>query len=317
MLRPEKDRYGPEADRSNLADYLELLALDGSPMSRGDLADFLRDANWTVRSRELYVNAGGPEPEPGEDLQDGGVEMTPQERWAEEVFTICEARGTFLGSRYPFSTGEDRLECRPFVCAHRAYLALLSITVAHHYELPTASSEAPERVFEELIGQVFENRGLLTCNLGALGRTGLNFRDRVLAAGHKIAVSATPEAAISRTHANDEKVDTISNLAWGDQRGGHWLYIGQATVGDSSTWQAKMMQPRPHQWQDLMSSVIVPTPYLAVPHHVEDAQLADLVRGDHRLVLDRMRIARYLRTITAGAGALIQKMRAEEPYDPR
>ena len=51
MIAPLKDAYGPEADRSNLADYLELLALTMKPLREAEFADFLKDRKWFVRSR--------------------------------------------------------------------------------------------------------------------------------------------------------------------------------------------------------------------------------------------------------------------------
>ena len=313
MLQPQKDLYGPEADRSNLADYIELLALADAPMSPGDLADYLADTTWTVRSRELYVNAAD---EVNEDSQDGGAETIPQQQWAEDVFAMCEYRGELLGENYPFEHTAGRLKRRAHHSRHDPYLALLAITVAHHYDVAVAGP-LPERAFEEVVHHVMIQRGLETSNLGAAGRRVNSFMERVDEAGREIGVAATPQAAVSRAHANDEKVDVISNLSWGDQRVGHWIFVGQSTVGRSNTWQVKMMQPRPPQWRDLMNSTVLPIAYLAVPHHIEDEQLLDLTRGDERLVLDRIRLVRHMGAPPAGARSVTATVLSEVPYDPR
>jgi hypothetical protein len=315
VLQPEKDLYGPEADRSNLADYLELLALAGSPMTRADLSDFLVDVTWTVRSRELYVDVA--EAEPTEDQEEGGAGVTPQEEWADEIFALCELRGDLLGARYPFLAAGSRLEAKPPDAAHDAYLSLLSITVAHHYKVQLPPGISAEQAFEVVTDQVMAARGLRSANLGELGRAAANFLETVRAAGDVVGVAATPEKAISRKHANDEKVDALSHLDWGDQRGGHWLFIGQSTVGRSGTWQMKMMQPRVHQWEDLMGSILTPLAYLAVPHHVEDVQLLDLIRGDKRMVLDRLRLTHFLIDVPPQAQAIVDAVRLVPPYDPR
>lgn len=317
VIEPVPDRYGPEAERSHLADWLELLALVHTPLDAGELADYLKDNNWTVRSRELFHDVGIEEPT--EDDQDGGSGVTPPEDVAGQILAVCELRRGLLGKDlYPF-TLERRTPTliEPPRDEHRPYLALLAITAAHHYDVQC--NEVPELVFEALVAEAMRARGLVTCDLGATGRKVNDFREAVLKAGAEIELVANASAAPSRTWANDEGIDTISHLSWGDVRPGHWLYIGQATVGASNTWETKIQEPGPEQWQDFMASWIVATPYLAVPHHAEDEHLHYLTGKRRRLVLDRLRLVRHLQPPEDGSPAdrVLQGVTGAGVYDPR
>ena len=316
MIEPRKDAYGPEADASNLADWLELLALAGRPMTRADLADYLRDNTWTVRSRELYHTAAA-EQEPGEDEVDGGAGVDPTEEQAGDVFAVSERRSAELGALWPFVvddlsvTGKD-----PLGPEHQPYLRLLALTVAHHYDVEV--DEAPEHVFEGVVARALRARGLATFEFGAGGRqTENDFRATVQLAGPELLLITSPEGAMSRKAANDEGVDTISHFSWGDRRPGHWLFIGQATVGRSNTWKAKIKEPDPPQWAGLLGSHILPTAFLAVPHHVEDTQLYAITEGTSRLVLDRLRLCRFGEAEAPGVDQVLAAVLASGAFDPR
>lgn len=303
MIEPRKDAYGAEADTSHLADYLELLALAGTPLPQPNLADYLADLGWPVRSRELYYSPGegGPEEEPSEDDEEGGTDVPPSEEAAQRVFDLLSDRETLLGPLYPFEIDGERLLLKTSIDdSHNAYLRLLAITVAHHYHDDVESDAAAEQVFESVVAEAMADRGLETCDMGAAGRDATDFREAVEVAGDAIRMAASPDAASSKENANEEGVDTVSHMHWGDRRPGHWVFIGQATCGKSDSWRRKIAEPKPPQWGKLMGSLVLPLAYLAVPHHVEDDQLLHLTEGDGRLVLDRLRLCRH---ISGGASA--------------
>lgn len=316
MIEPRKDAYGAEADTSHLVDYLELLALSDQPLTRAELADYLKDTGWVVRRRELYHTPREVDDEPSEDDEEGGADISPAEEQAANVFALAEARAAELGDLYPFDVDEvtvrrrDHLEGR-----HQAYLAFLALTVAHHYEVQLA--ERPENLFERAVADTMQARGLLTCDFGAVTRTIHDFRDALRAAAHEVGTGAAPEAAVSREHANDEGVDTISQLTWGDLRAGHWIYVGQATIGRSNTWQVKIQQPWTHHWRAWLTTIAEPRAYLAVPHHVEDSQLQYLTSGTTRIVLDRLRLSRYLPEVSDQLASAVNTVIDEGAYDPR
>jgi hypothetical protein len=317
VITPRKDAYGPEADRSNLADYLELLALNGKVLRRAELADFLRDREWDVRSRELYTD-GSTEGEPPEDAEDGGVDASPSEVAAGDIFEILRLRADTLGEVYPYVVGEAQLTLREELTdGQRAYLALLAVTVAHHHNVvPGGANLLAERVFEECVAQAMRDHGLLTADSGQAGREGGGFPARVRKIADAVQLVSAPEDAIFRTNAKEAGVDTVSHLSWGDRRAGHWVFIGQATCAQSNEWAAKIEEPRPEQWSDLLTCAVPPVAYLAVPHHVEDAQLDELCRNHGKLVLDRLRLARHLGTLSQNQAALLEAVRAEDVYHP-
>jgi len=317
LIEPRKDAYGIEADTTHLADYLELLALTGRPLRRADLSDFLADNNWVVRSRELYhaASPGLPGSEPAEDDLDGDLGVSPPDDAAGRVFDLLIAREELLGDRYPFVSDSVQLSVRePLTDVHRLYLALLAITVAHHYDV--SSPAAPEHAFEAVVASAMAARGLRTVDMGLTGRTSNDFRAAVRTAGESIGVLPAPDAAPSKRHANEEGVDTVSHLSWGDARPGHWLFIGQATCAKSNEWAKKMAEPKAGQWGKLLGSVIRPIAYLAVPHHVETHQMLHLSTGDERLVLDRIRLCRHLPSLDADQEGILAAVLSEPVYHP-
>jgi hypothetical protein len=317
VITPQKDAYGPEADRSNLADYLELLSLHGKVLRRAELADFLKDREWDVRSRELYSDPGASG-EPPEDAEDGGVGASPSEVAAGDIFEILRLRADTLGGLYPYAVSETQLTLHDDLTnGQRSYLALLAVTVAHHHgAVLTGTDLLAERVFEECVAQAMRDHGLLTVDSGQAGREGGGFAELVRKVAETVQLVSAPEDAIFRTHAKEEGVDTVSHLSWGDRRAGHWVFIGQATCARSNEWGAKIEEPRPKQWSDLLTCAVPPIAYLAVPHHVEDAQLDALSRNHGKLVLDRLRLARHLGPLSENQVAILEAIRAEDVYHP-
>jgi len=315
VITPLKDAYGPEADRSNVADYLELLALAGTPLRRAELADFLNEVDWVVRSRELYQLGEAGSDEPSEDEDEGGAGAAPSDLAASDVFELLALRAEALDQRYPFVLTATRLEARDALAdEHLPYLTLLAITVAHHHRVDT--HVAPERVFETCVAQAMSARGLRTVDTGALGRGAGRFGELVVSVGEAVGLIGDPGRAIYRTHANEEGVDTVSHLSWGDLRAGHWVFIGQATCAKSNEWARKIEEPRPEQWGDLITCVVPPIGYLAVPHHVEDEQIMYLSRNHRRLVLDRLRLSRHLGQPSAQQVAVLDAVRSADVFHP-
>lgn len=201
MIQPRRDGYGPEAERSHLADWLELLALAGSPLGAAKLADHLKDTTWTVRSRELFYEPGLAEPT--EDDQEGGAGVSPPDEVADQVASIIESRRAALGpALYPFKMdGNAVVAIDPSVHTHRPYLALLAITAAHHYAVEC--TQVPEQVFESLVAEAMRSRGLATCDLGTTGRNAGDFRETVRLAGVDVLVLPDEDGAPSRKWANE------------------------------------------------------------------------------------------------------------------
>ena len=317
MIEPRKDAYGREADTSHLADYLELLALSGRPLKRANLSDYLADSDWPVRSRELFHTADPPgaDTEPPEDELESGPGPSPADEAAGRVLDLVADRATLLGVRYPFLIDDVQVTVGDLVPEHHdPYLALLAITVAHHYQITVPA--APEHAFEAAVASVMSGRGLATVDMGEAGRAAGDFRDAVRIAGETIGVLPAPEAAPTREHANEEGVDTLSHLTWGDTRPGHWLFIGQATCAKSPEWARKITEPKPAQWAKLLGSAVPPIAYLAVPHHVESPHMLHISDREGRLVIDRLRLCRHLSTLSDDQVGIIEAVRSEDVFHP-
>jgi hypothetical protein len=292
-----------------------VLSWTGEPLRQADLADFLKDRDWVVRSRELFEPGDALSEEPPEDDDEGGAGASPSEVAAGDVFEVLGLRAQALGDAYPFVVTDTRLELRvPLTPTHMAYLALLAITIAHHYDVDC--EVVPERLFEECVAQAMALRGLRTVDTAAAGRGEGRFAELVVNVGDAVGLIGAPASAAYRTHANEEGVDTVSHLSWGDQRAGHWVFIGQATCAKSNEWARKIQEPRPEQWASLITSVVPPIGYLAVPHHVEDEQLSNLSRNHGRLVLDRLRLSRHLGSLSERQHAMVTAVQTASVYHP-
>jgi hypothetical protein len=299
-IEPLIDAYGRYADASALADYLELLALQGDSMTESDVADLLEDNTWTVRTEELFEVPQAPRmPADEREVEDdSGAEEMEDEASAQgrRVFDILAERAEFLGDLYPFALGDERLQVRERTDEQLPYLALLAITIAHAYSVDV--DDDPRRVFEDSLIAALEARSLLAGNLGGERRNAASFDHALARVGERIELRATPEATVRRRHAQDESVDAIAHLGWGDLRPGHWIFIGQATCAKSEEWDAKLSEPARGQFRALLGSHVAPHAFLAIPHHVEARHLYWLTSRREAIVLDRIRLCRYRHEIS-------------------
>lgn len=299
-IQPTIDAYGRYARASNLADHLELLCLLGQGLNRKGLADVISDRAWIAKMEEHF---DVPTPAPRGEFEDPSEEEAaatadePGTVQADRVFDRLEERAELLGEHYPFTIGEE-LRLRDGVDPRRSpYVALLAITLAHAHKLEVA--HAPTQLLEEAVVATLKLRGLEAVDVAAAGRGGGGFEETAKQAAVAVGLRAAPETVITMVNANDEKVDSLAHLPWGDLRPGAWAFLGQATCGESDTWSKKMGEPSDETWRLMLKVGVMPFVFLAVPHHVELHHLAKMVQDKKRLVLDRLRLARYREDVTA------------------
>lgn len=297
MIEPAVDAYGGYARASALADYLELLALQERSLTREELADLIEDNGWRARLQELFRSPHDAAIEFDEieeaDLaeeEEIEIEEEPALLAATRAFDVLAERADALADAYPFEIG-PRLEAR----AERAgeselYLALLALTVAHAYTIECPHD--PTRVFEDSVAATLASLGLLAVNLGEVARRSASFPEAIIAAGATIELAPTPDAATYRIRAQDERVDALAHFWLRDGRPGQWTFIGQATCAKSEDWPRKLSEPAPAAWRLYLNTLIEPTPFLAVPHHIESRNFYYLMERDQRMVLDRPRLCR-------------------------
>lgn len=311
IARLEPDTYGQYARASLLADYVELLALKrkAHEVRRSIVADFLADNDWNLELIDL------PAVEPPDDglttklseRRDGAGEA------ASIVFEQLIERHDVLKERYPFDVSEHGVSLRSnFDHESSSYVAALAITIAHAFRvLPLAKVAS---LFERMVTAVLRDRGLRSVCLAEIRRSGQSFQDALTHACETVGLEAAPSAAPTRTHAHDEGVDVLCHLGWdcGRLRAGTWGFIGQATVGRSDTWDRKIMEPRPSSWARRIGTRIRPLPFLAVPHHVEQPMMEKLTVDGDAVVLDRLRLVRFKKSVDGDEQEVIRAVAGEE-----
>jgi hypothetical protein len=282
---PDIDVYGTYERRSALADALELQAIRHPSFSVAELADYIRDNSWT---RSLDEQFSDPE-----DAEVGlGEESDASTYAASQVFGILEERRQILGEKYPFHIEESRVRFEGLRDSCLSYYLLLGITASHAYGIDIEGVD-PRYYFEDLVTSCFGQMGLLAGNLGRVRRRVSSIGEAVGEIGELCKLTPQMGNALFRKRAQEEGVDVIAHLDWGDSRSVHWVFIIQATCGKSDTWSNKLGEPSPFIWKRALGLRTLPRPVLAVPHHMQRSTLhylADRADGD-RLLLDRLRLS--------------------------
>jgi hypothetical protein len=301
------DAYGTYARLSATGDWLEKLAINGIQFTEAALADYIGDIGW--RFPEIWV--GGVLGEPDDTPDDR--EDDRARRDARAIFAVLEERSELLGSDYPFSV-TNRLELSPGSDIRAfPYAALWAVTLCHSYNVATVPN--PRQVFEAMVANAVQSNRVATVNFGDLRRRHGNFPKALFAAGEILKMPVDPRAAIRSSFAKDENADMIGHFAWGDMRSGLWSFVGQATCAKSDTWESKMAEVAPPSWMNWLGAAVWPLAFLAVPHHVERKHMARLVETGSRIVLDRLRLARYTGDTTADERTLVESA-IDAAYDP-
>ena len=305
---PEPDTYGQYARASLLADYAELLALNGQPVGRAAVADFLADNDWNL---ELVhpVEVDAPlleEPEaPPAQLDDA-------DETASIVFRQLDERRHVLADCYPFELADDMISVRHEIDREaNAYVAILALTVAYAFRV--ASRSRPEALFEQTVTGVLRTRGLSSVGFGAARRQAGSFEEALQVACEEVGLKATPDAVPRLARAHDEGVDVLCHIGWeNDLRPGSWGFIGQVTVAKSDSWGVKITEPKPHPWARRVGTWVLPLPFLAVPHHVERPMMQKLTVDGQAVVLDRLRLVKFKRENDDDEREVIQAVLQEE-----
>ena len=305
---PDPDTYGPYARASLLADYVELLALKGQPVSRETVADFLADneVGWDLDLIQAPVNDHP-------DRRDGLAEHNEvADERASIVFRQIEERRKVLAEHYPFRIADGQVSIDPGVNREsNAYVAVLALTVAHAFGV--ASPSPPHELFEETVTNVLQERGLPSVGFAALRHRCGSFEEALTTACQEIGLKAAPDAAARRMRAYDEGVDVICHLGWEqDLRPGSWGFIGQVTVAKSDRWNQKIKEPDPGPWRGRLGTRVPPLPFLAVPHHVERQTMEWLTGEGPAIVLDRLRLVRFKEEIKANELEIIRAVVRED-----
>jgi len=293
-----------------LADYVELLALKGEPVRRATLADFLADNDWRLDHFKLIQS-------PESDHLDGesGVlsdQLDEADEMASIVFRQMDERRDVLADQYPFEVTDETVTLSSHIeLDTNAYTVVLALTIAHAFQVD--SMHRPAELFERTVVKVLRARGLLSAGLAMCRRKGHSFEAALRETCQQVGLNAAPDAAPRRVWAHDEGVDVLCHLDWEeDLRPGAWGFIGQVTVGRSDSWSTKIKEPNPSEWKIFIGTRVPPSPFLAVPHHVERRTMDWLTSKGEAVVLDRLRLVRFKEEIEADEREIIRTVQDED-----
>lgn len=296
------DRYGQDARVSALADFLEIAALSRIRITRAALADMIVDNEWSRRPVRRYHLA--------EDVPDDA------DAWSDAVFRMIGDRGAALQGLYPFEERGRAVHLRSGAGDPResSYIALLAITAVHAWSLPC---DVPvESTLEDLVARTLEAMGMTVANIGATDR-GSGFLDALRQGATALGLRAHPNPTPRSTRAKDIGVDTLAGVVWKDQRvGGQWLTLGQVTVAQSQHWTKKLNEPEAPRWADYLQELIHPQVFLAIPHHIQDDHLRNMMAGRRGLIIDRLRLAARMPQTTPSERTVIEALLAATVSGP-
>ena len=272
------------------------------------MSDFLVDNEWNlelIRPSESDTILSERQDSLSERL-DGSDEASSI------VFRQLDERKQILSDLYPFEISGDLIEFGRNVDREAStYVAVLALTIAHAFNVTSPSS--PKFLFEQTVTGALRERGLSSVGVAAIRRQCGNFEEALRTACSMVGLKAAPESAVRLDRAHDEKVDVLCHFGWEqDLRPGTWGFIGQVTVGRSDTWTTKIKEPAPNRWKCFTGSRIPPSPFLAVPHHVERPMMEMLTDDGQALVLDRLRLVRFKRENDELEREVIQAVLQEE-----
>lgn len=290
------DAYGTKGRATCLADYMEYEALAGRPMRLSLLADLSIDRGWGRRDLDLVRSSASFadwEEQVTTELpkfEDDGADIVAR------VGQILTYRQTHLSDMYPFAVeGEGssttlRVKEQPFHDGVLGYLSLLAFTLAHSFSIkvPGLSALSVEDAFEDFVAETFNRYGLPASVIPT-------YEDKL---EKKIATVAEPlglrpqvsHASFSK-RAKDGGTDIVCHIPTADSRlYPCFLFLGQATCGQTETWEAKAAQVSLRAWRKMLLMEYDPVGFLAVPHHVDPRHWALLVQDCGTPVVDRIRL---------------------------
>ncbi|MGZ0143176.1 hypothetical protein [Rhodococcus qingshengii] len=271
MISADIDAYGGFARASCIADFVELLAIQGTPCSREEITDQIADL-WGGKA--LSKLAEGDE---------------PPSTIVEIAYTCLSERERILGDLYPFEIKGPRVKYKSPTKSE--YVELLALTTCHAYTKDITISHSPTRIFEDILSVAIPELGF---NAAAMGTaSGGTFQDRLKGIASSLKLDVDLSGTVLPTHAQDLGVDLIGHHKFhNDNRPGRWFFLGQATCAKSDDWTKKLTDPKVGSWKSILIEPVVPQVFLCVPHHVEPMTMRMLLDAttSPSVVLDRLRI---------------------------
>ncbi|WP_419838407.1 hypothetical protein [Candidatus Poriferisodalis sp.] len=293
MINFNIEWYGRYARPGALCDYLELLAWAGHTFSVEEVADFVRDSEYTGLLRD-QISSDFDHGTTDRDAPDTDPDLSESVDASADVVNNAVAefyeRREILQDGYPYIVGPPSrsIIARGEKQTHCPYDSLLTLSVAHATKARITGVEL-SALFEQIVEACFESFGIRT----ALLNNGANdYPSRVQQAARHVGLSVNVANASYRQRAIDDGTDLISNFWPLDVRPGGVQLIGQATCAKSDEWHNKMTEAKPAHWSKMMGTGPEPIRYLAVPHHVDSRYRRLLLERENDTdIVDRLRLA--------------------------
>jgi hypothetical protein len=294
------EAYGRYARLSAIADVAELRVWQ-RPLPVENLADYLHDRRIRpIEERlvplesEVSEDAGVDE---GDDLEPRSVERAAgaaaAKEMAQQVFELLRERKEVLGDDYPFSiVGGTLARTKPKkVCA---YDVALTLTVRHAY---LGDSGVPAE-FERYVARCLEAGHWVAFPIAdrvrAVSGTGVSRFRKVIASARAELRWPRRGSGMVPLHTHDRGADILARWRPMDARPGCRTTLFQATVGSSETWATKLAEAPRGSWRQYIGDPLEISVVLAIPHHVQQAHLEELVvNGEGGTVLDRLRLVAH------------------------
>lgn len=291
LIDPRIDAYGANGRTGALADLIEFRAIKGQGMAVADLADLIHDMGWTTKPTRQILTGD-------EDAEDAADPL------AEQTFSLLDERREVLVDRYPFEVALGRLQVKEhFDLVTSPYFAVLAITIAHAWKVDCGET-TPEAALESVVAAALKTK-MEAVGLGTGDREGTSFVENLRIGAAAIGLTASPNPVPRSVRAKDGGVDTLAGHVWPDKRLGHWIFIGQATCGQTNTWSSKLCEPKPALWKEYLQELLPPQRFLAVPHHVDGAFFQMLQKQEEALILDRLRLVLALDSVAPSVSPVV------------
>ena len=320
-LELDVDGYGGRGMLTLIADYFEhVCAARRHDVGLDFVSDYLKNRKLRIPLyRRVRINESA---DPIQSLESAHEELDdPSEetdhvteedqncRQAAEdsrrVFGLLCERTQRLDRLYPFEAHRGRLRRRAKTVT--AYDVVLSLSLRHAC---LRDKNVPDE-FEAFAGRCLVASGHRVVRLGAAskaetGTRSVRFKAMYERAVRELSLRRNANASVPE-HVFDEGTDLLARLPPMDQRAGCRTTLVQATVGKADSWDKKLVQPKVGNWIEILGDPIEPNVSLAIPHHVEDDQLAELVRNGHGgTVLDRLRLVAHKPTVKRSERKMVQ-----------
>lgn len=304
------DNYGRDMSASVLADWVEYCALCGDSlpwqntkeeMREGGIPSELIDSDYYAEDSFDEMLSGQIDQMlslQGDVYEDGN--LGPDEESAEDnARELLETRSAYLGDLYPFERNNDNsLVIRQgFSLRNNPYLIMLVISLLKGWIYPKETGIITKlgNAFEVVTGASICSAGL---GLSIIGTSNTRlpgvFTDRLSICAREMGLLCDTRTIAPSKNSKDENVDIISGVLMQDYRLGEPAWLIQATCAkNGETWSSKLRDINTANWKSYLRLGIPPFCFLAVPYHMTNQSIKDLLRDDeHKSFLDRLRLAK-------------------------